>query len=266
MARINFEDNVEAQPQFQKLLRLVGGNWALALGHLVLFFRAAQKAYGHNTPMTREELEEQFPEVLESGWAVPVEGGFQARSADKHFDWYRQKVEAGKQGGRPRLVKNLPVAAANLAVHAANRSTDPVNPLVLAPSPAPVLAPVQKRERATAPLESGAIDRCKKAWAETRAHYGASEGILPTEELALGRAVQRWGGEAVELAIIGKRYETKDDRYDPAKNLSLSRILDPQEPARFERLHALGVQARNSKRAKEENARMLAELRQGVEA
>lgn len=103
MARINFEDDIEAQDEFWDLLPLVGGDRERALGKLVLFFRLAQKAYGHNKPMTKEELiEKHFEVMIESGWAVPVEGGYHALGAAKHFGWYRQKCDSGKIGGQAR--------------------------------------------------------------------------------------------------------------------------------------------------------------------
>lgn len=157
VARINFEDNVEAQPEFWKLLRLLNGNRREAIGLLVLFFRIAQKAWAYDEPMTEDELRSNdMAEVIESGWAVPIEGGYQALGAAKHFDWYRQKVTAGRRGGRP--LDNRTVNAANRTViENENRSVneripngnrtgavrepgrDSANPLSPAPVPAPAL-------------------------------------------------------------------------------------------------------------------------------
>lgn len=102
MARINFDDNVEAQQEFWNLLPLVGGDRDVALGRLVRFFRLAQKAFGHDGVISEAELErEGLSCMIKSGWAVEVGEGFQAKGAGKHFAWYRQKIEAGKRGGRP---------------------------------------------------------------------------------------------------------------------------------------------------------------------
>lgn len=99
MARINFEDDVEAQDEFWVLLPLLGGDRDRAIGKLVRFFRIAQKAYGHDEPMTEEDLRSKgFGDMIESGWAKPVEGGgYQALGAKKHFNWYRQRCEAGQE-------------------------------------------------------------------------------------------------------------------------------------------------------------------------
>lgn len=131
MARINFDDDVESQDEFWRLLPLVGGDRDKALGKLVRFFRIAQKRFGHNEVISKEELESQgLAEMIQSGWAVEVGDGYQTKGAAKYFAWYRQKVEAGKKGGRPKQPDD------NREEPDANRSKAPVNPLALVPVPA----------------------------------------------------------------------------------------------------------------------------------
>lgn len=100
MARINFDDDVETQEEFWNLLRLVSGDRDSALGKLVRFFRLAQKRFGHGEAITEGELEQHGLRcMIESGWAVPIDGGFRSKGAAKYFAWYVQKIDAGKRGG-----------------------------------------------------------------------------------------------------------------------------------------------------------------------
>lgn len=95
MARINFDDTVEAQPEFRRLLQRTG-NWDQSLGMLLRFFRIAQKAWAEQIPITEAQLIAQdLSAMIWSGWAEPVEGGFHALGAAKHFAWLRQRRDAG---------------------------------------------------------------------------------------------------------------------------------------------------------------------------
>lgn len=97
MPRINIEDDIESRDQFWRLLPLVGGDRDKALGALLRFFRLAIQHYGRGEPMTEATLHEHgLSPMIQAGWAVPVEGGYQALGARKQFGWYRQRVEAGK--------------------------------------------------------------------------------------------------------------------------------------------------------------------------
>lgn len=98
------------------------------------------------------------------------------------------------------------------------------------------------------PITKDGLERCKEAWRETLRHFKAGRTLLVTEEVTLGRAIQRWGAKAVELAIVGARHEPKTQEFDPGKNFSLSRILPVFDKAeirdkKFERFLNLGTQA-----------------------
>lgn len=98
MARINFDDDIESKKEFWKLLPLVGNDRDVALGKLVRFFRLAQRAYGEDRPIDKVELEdESLIVMIDSGWAIPFEGGYRGKGCDDHFAWYRQRVDAGKK-------------------------------------------------------------------------------------------------------------------------------------------------------------------------
>lgn len=104
MARINFEDDVESQDEFWKLLEVHQGDRDRTLGRLVRFFRMAQQAWGYAEPMSEEKIRAKgFRDMIDTGWAVLEQGGYHALGAPKHFDWYRQRVVAGQsRGDAPR--------------------------------------------------------------------------------------------------------------------------------------------------------------------
>lgn len=133
MARVNIDDDVEAKEEFWKLLSIVKDRDA-ALGKLVRFFRIAQSRFGKGTVMTTEELDEAGLRcMIESGWAVEKGKGYKAKGAEHYFAWYKQKLQAGSKGGRPKAKQD------NRPVISGNRNEPDENPLV--PVPALVLAP-----------------------------------------------------------------------------------------------------------------------------
>jgi hypothetical protein len=101
--RIDIDDNLETQEEFWALLGLLNGDRDRALGQLVRFFRIAQAAFVANRPITEEELVAvNLAGMIQSGWAVPIAGGFRAKGAEKHFAWLKQRAEASAAGGRAR--------------------------------------------------------------------------------------------------------------------------------------------------------------------
>lgn len=251
MARINFEDDVEAQDEFWTLLPLLGGDRERALGKLLRFFRLAQKAWGYDQPMTAEELQEKgFSDMIESGWAVPVAGGFHSLGADKHFAWYRQKVEAGKMGGRPKKEEADPDSGENRSVLPDNRSGPPANPLALAPVPAPVPVPVQKKENTSARardevsgqgLDIRELAEVIEAWAECLQHRGQDRKLFPGEDAQLGGFLIARGKDAALLAILGMKYEPSDEGYKSSRHVHINRLIDPKK---FPYFVGLGAQAK----------------------
>lgn len=130
--RVNLDDDIESMSEFWRLLPLVNGDREKALGKLVLGLRLALEFYGRAVPVPLTRIQEEgLADLVESGWFLPLDGGYQFADAEERFAWYRQKVEAGKKGGRPAgpTSANRPVSTANLPVPA-------VNPLVPVPAPA----------------------------------------------------------------------------------------------------------------------------------
>jgi len=101
MARVNVEDELLADPRFQALVRRLGGDLEKALGRLVRFWWAAQKHWGDDhTLLPAEEFRlGDFEHLVEVGLAVQRDQGIYARGAERHFEWYAQKVDAGRRGG-----------------------------------------------------------------------------------------------------------------------------------------------------------------------
>lgn len=138
MPRINIDDDIEQQDEFWNLLSLLQGDRDRALGQLVRFFRLTIKPWARGQGVTEAEiLKAGLGTMLESGWAVPFEGGYTAKGADDHFAWYAQKVGAGMKGGRPSKSDD------NRAVPPANRTEPPVPPVN---PPSPSLSPSLKTE------------------------------------------------------------------------------------------------------------------------
>jgi 5-methylcytosine-specific restriction protein A len=110
-----------------------------------------------------------------------------------------------------------------------------------APDPAPP---------ATKPLSGGATRRCIETWQKTLEHYKQPRPLIPGEDVQIARAIQRWGKDAVELALIGIRHEKKSDSpggFDPSQHVSLNRVLDPERFARFVGLGAAEVERKRKK-------------------
>jgi len=80
-----------------------------------------------------------------------------------------------------------------------------------------------------------------EAWGETLKHFGCSSNPL-LDRYEIVRCAKRHGVEATKLALIGARFEPKSDRYDPAKFLSVKRVLGPKQ---FDRMRNLGSQVRS---------------------
>lgn len=90
-------------------------------------------------------------------------------------------------------------------------------------------------------ISADAVRECKEAWGAALKHHKAERMLLASEELAIGRAIQRFGAEAVRLALLGAKHEPSSEAFNPSHHLSLARVFDPQK---FERFVSLGAQAR----------------------
>lgn len=85
------------------------------------------------------------------------------------------------------------------------------------------------------PADPG-FSRCAEAWLKTLEHFKQKRRLIPGEDLAIQRAILRYGADLVELALIGLRFEKKTegpDGFDPAQHVYLDRILRADRFARF---------------------------------
>ena len=97
MARINIEEELWADPRFERLQELLGDG---ALHALVRFWRYCQKQWIENKMIPKKFFSSAFKkELLECGFAIEDGDGIMCVGADKHFGWLKQKIDAGRRGG-----------------------------------------------------------------------------------------------------------------------------------------------------------------------
>jgi hypothetical protein len=91
------------------------------------------------------------------------------------------------------------------------------------------------------------ISECEKAWGKTLARFEIPrQPYLDREHIA--RLIQRHGFDKTCLALLGAGFEEKTKDYDPAKHVSIYRLV--KNPALFDKFVSLGAKA-----AQEENTR-----------
>ena len=226
MARINFQDDVEAQDEFWVLLGLAGNDRDKALGKLIRFFRLAQRAFGYDEPMTEASLiAKGLQDMIESGWAVAVQGGFHALGAEKHFAWYRQSVQRAIKGGQANKKRIEQASYPSGSI--------PASPLSLALSPALALSQKKEERGIKFQLTGENLTQAFDTWLETLAKMKMGRSnLLEREKEAIGRAIQRDGVLAVVSALRGVGNAPKDD-FDSSWFSDVTRVLNPKNFLRF---------------------------------
>lgn len=91
------------------------------------------------------------------------------------------------------------------------------------------------------------IEHCSEVFRETLRHFKQGRTLTPSESHRIGQAIQANSAKAVELALIGARYETKSEKFNPEDWVDLTRYLSPKN---FTRLLGLGTRATNRVDAK----------------
>ena len=81
------------------------------------------------------------------------------------------------------------------------------------------------QEKVNPKLSEEDVRTCCRTWKATLDHYGIPANIAPHEFTEIGRAIQRWGFETVNTALLGARHEPKTERYDPKPYVSLRRVF-----------------------------------------
>lgn len=161
MARINIEDKLFLDPRFEILKKLLGSE-ALAIGTVVQFWRCMQNLFKEDRQLSEEIFTNLFPvELIKSGLAMRVDNGFiRAAGDEEHFSWLKERVEAGKVGGRhsgiTRRSKNNNLTEANAKQNEANVKQTQANakPLTLTP---PLTLTLKKEELNTVCSEANFV-------------------------------------------------------------------------------------------------------------
>lgn len=163
MPRINIEDDIELRDEFWRLLPLVENDRERALGKLVLFFRLAQRRYAEGRPIGLAELQElRLGCMVESGWAVEIEGGYQAKGAEGQFEWLVEARKNSKKGGdatrakweAKRNAKGEPGGIPTASPHHAD-ATPNDSPLTLTLSPTLTLKKEKPKNKTKGASENG---------------------------------------------------------------------------------------------------------------
>lgn len=81
---------------------------------------------------------------------------------------------------------------------------------------------------------------CIEDWKATLKHFGVDRNLIAGEDAQITRGIQRFGPEAVQLAIRGAQKQSRGAKFNPAEFLSLAIILSEKNIAR---LGALGAGA-----------------------
>lgn len=259
MARINFEDDLESDYRFKRLVRIVGDE-DKAFGILYRFWKIAQKFWGDDMSLMPEsEFNlEGFTPVLEAGLAEVRSNGIYAKGSEERFAWYLQKCRASKLGVAARTEKSSRLTGTESRSTETERRSTGSSPTVNPPSPAPVpvpvpvLSPAPDQIKENIKLNSSDVEVCVKDWIGTLDYFKIERPILPHEKMKIAALLKMHQGDvkSVRYALVGQRFEPKSDSFDPAKHLSLERLFDSK---RFEKFINLAA-AEKTKQKREQEA------------
>jgi hypothetical protein len=101
LARINIEESLFQDINFE-LLKEKLGRFAAA-GAVVYLWRLGQKYWlkGHSPiPEKQWQMAGLPEELIECDFAFRVEGGFEVKGAEKHFEWIERFIEGNSKGGK----------------------------------------------------------------------------------------------------------------------------------------------------------------------
>lgn len=103
------------------------------------------------------------------------------------------------------------------------------------------------------PVEAAAINACVITWTKSLRALGIERKVEEFERRKIGLAIQRFGAEAVELALFGARHEPPVGDFKPKDYASLKRIFEPSgknNKIRFDEYLNWGSKARTEEAAK----------------
>jgi len=246
MARVNVEPELFQDRRFQKLMIRLGST-ETAVGTVVLAWMVGQKFWVHSDngiPKTEWIKQDLKQELIEVGLAEDKGEFVRIVGSEKHFNWIRKKVEAGKKGGLTRKKPKLEIIEEKAKHNEAHAK------LLQASSLSSLSSKEEKNiiigAESIASLKAG-IAEAYAIWSETLRTFGVPVAEMSQlQEAALARAIRHLGLQDVLLALEGKRYEKGNEKYDPRSYLSVDRVLhrDKNGRTRCEEFKNMALAAR----------------------
>ena len=111
--------------------------------------------------------------------------------------------------------------------------------------------------------------KCKRTWLETLSFFGQGRSfLLPAEEQAIFRAIQENTADAVNLALVGARYEPRTPTWNPHDHVDIVRVLtrDSTGKSRIQKFLGYGIQASHRDKARTSNCANVSFTRMQIEA
>lgn len=107
MSRINIDDKLFGDDRFIEFASLVG-NYQQAIGASVQIFRLGQRYWCNDSliPLSQFKKIKNSDLFIQSGLASRKKGGVYVCGSHEHFDWIRQKRDAGRKGAESRWKKH----------------------------------------------------------------------------------------------------------------------------------------------------------------
>lgn len=270
MAAVRVERTALSDPRMKLLAQLLGCDAFSCLGRMihVWAYCTDQQAYSVSANLldAMTEIADFGEALVKAGLAEGnLEQGYRIRGTEGRIEWLGKLRESASAGGRARASAARDEKGRLLpgSSHMAGEHPAVVQPSssqlssVTAPSPAPVLAPVQKninisaRTRVKQPdqVTREDVDQGIDAWLATLKHFGMGRtNVLANEDYRIASAMTQHGIKPTIFAIEGARYQQSGKTFDPKQFLSLDVILGPKS---FTRLMNLGLEAHNRADAKE---------------
>ncbi len=192
MARINIEE--EFWTDVRPLIRAMGDE-DRAVGMAIRFLKFAQEKYKYGKFVTSADFKKMgFTEDLIPFFAEKIEGGYQAKGAEKHFGWLRSRVLAGAAGGK----KSKPNAIENFHPKQKPKQKE-ANPNPLSS----LLSPLKELEHSGGVAKPPPPDLNKKVWESYknswREKYGSDPIRNATVNSQISSLAKRLGPDSIEV-------------------------------------------------------------------
>lgn len=173
---------------------------------------------------------------------------------DKHIDKLLHLRKIGKKGGesKKQKVKHESKRALN---HKLEQMVEAKPKQMIEPNTIQCNATQRMKNRGVCETElvNKKVSQCVEIWRDTLKHFGINrDGKL--DEIEIARGIQRFNPDDVARALKGCRDEEKTDNFDPAKHLSIRRVLSTKM---FDKFVLLGSKENGSKNSVAELSKQL---------